>query len=155
MLTRRQFLLASAAAVAGRRLFAAAPPRPRTAPFVITVYKDPSCGCCKKWVKHLTASGFVVMPHDVENIDEIKRTMNVPKALQACHTAIVGHYIVEGHVPADVIKKLVAEKPAVLGIAVPGMPTGSPGMEVEGEPAEHYNVVAFDRNGATRVYAKR
>jgi hypothetical protein len=155
MLSRRQFVLASVATLVGRRTLFASSRVPLPASFVVTVYKDPSCGCCKNWVKHLTANGFVVMPHDVENMDEIKRTMNVPRALEACHTAIVDHYVVEGHVPADVIKKLLAEKPAVLGIAVPGMPTGSPGMEVESGAAQHYNVVAFDRGGKTRVYATR
>src|SRR4051812_32215222 len=126
MPTRRQFILASAAAslaplAAGRKLFAATPPS------VITVYKDAACGCCIKWVKHLSANGFVVMPNDVANMDEIKKNMRVPEKLQSCHTAVVDRYVVEGHVPADVIKKLLAEKPAVQGLAVPGMPMGSPG----------------------------
>jgi len=86
-------------------------------------------------------------------MDDIKRTMNVPASLQSCHTAVVGRYVIEGHVPADLIKKLLAEQAPVLGLAVPGMVTGSPGME--GGQAEHYNVVAFERGGQTRVYAKR
>jgi hypothetical protein len=90
---------------------------------------------------------------DVHNMDEVKQTMNVPSALQSCHTAVVGRYVIEGHVPADVIKKLLAEASPVLGLAVPGMVVGSPGME--GGKAEHYNVVAFERNGKTRVYASR
>jgi hypothetical protein len=83
----------------------------------------------------------------------VKKTMGVPDALQSCHTAVVGKYLIEGHVPADVIKKLLAEMPAVMGLAVPGMPMGSPGME--GSPKERYNVVAFERDGKTRVYTKR
>ena len=148
MTSRREFLVALAAsAVAPRSLLA------RRAPSVITVYKDPGCDCCVKWVKHLSANGFVVSPNDVQNMDEIKRTMNVPTTLQSCHTAVVGRYVIEGHVPADVIKKFLAEKPSALGLAVPGMPIGSPGME--GARAERYNVLAFERNGTTRVYAKR
>jgi hypothetical protein len=148
MPSRRQFLLAVAASsVARKSLFASA------APPVITVYKDPGCQCCAKWVKHLSANGFVVSPRDVTNMDEIKRTMNVPSALQSCHTAVVDRYVIEGHVPADVIKKFLAEKPAALGLAVPGMPTGSPGME--GTPVDHYNVLVFERSGASRIYAKR
>lgn len=148
MPSRREFLVALAAsAVARRSLFA------ERAPSVITVYKDPGCDCCVKWVKHLSANGFVVSPNDVQNMDEIKRTMNVPTTLQSCHTAVVGRYVIEGHVPADVIKKFLAEKPSALGLAVPGMPIGSPGME--GARAERYNVLAFERNGTTRIYAKR
>src|SRR5581483_11767934 len=117
----RSSLLGAAALVVSRRDAHALPPS------VVTVYKDPSCGCCTKWVKHLSANGFVVSPRDVANMDEIKRTMNVPKDLQSCHTAVVDRYVIEGHVPADVIKKMLKEKPDVLGLAVPGMPTGSPG----------------------------
>lgn len=148
MLSRRYFLLSSAAALIVRRDLLA-----ERAPSVVTVYKDPACECCVRWVKHLSANGFVVSVRDVSNMDEIKRTMNVPAALQSCHTGVVGAYVVEGHVPADVIKKFLAEKPASLGLAVPGMPTGSPGME--GGRVDHYDVIAFDRGGKTRVYAKR
>lgn len=148
MPSRRQFVLASAAAVlSGRQLFAKAPPA------VVTVYKDPGCQCCVKWIQHLSSNGFVVTSHDVLKMDEIKKTMLVPAALQSCHTAVVDRYVIEGHVPADVIKKFLAEKPTALGLAVPGMVTGSPGME--GSPVEHYSVIAFDRDGKTRVYARR
>jgi hypothetical protein len=151
MPTRRQFLLASATTaatlVAGRDLFAATPPS------VITVYKSPDCQCCAKWAQHLSKAGFVVMPRDVANMDEIKKTMRVPAELQSCHTAVVDRYVIEGHVPADVIKKLLAEKPAVQGLAVPGMPMGSPGME--GDRTDHYQVLAFNAGGKTLVYAKR
>jgi hypothetical protein len=149
MPTRRQFLAVVAASAVSRVALAEL----TAAPSVITVYKDPGCECCARWVKHLSANGFVVSVHDVLNMNEIKRTMNVPPSLESCHTAVVDKYVVEGHVPADVIKKFLAEKPAMLGLAVPGMPTGSPGME--GAKTERYNVVAFDRNGTSRVYAKR
>ena len=144
----RTSLLSAAATMAGGHRLFAAPPSP-----VVTVYKDPGCECCARWVKHIAGNGFVVSVRDVQNMDEIKRTMNVPSALQSCHTAVVARYVIEGHVPADVIKKFLAEKSAALGLAVPGMPTGSPGME--GGPAEHYKVIAFDRDGKTRVYASR
>jgi len=150
MPSRRQFVIALAAsAVARRAVFAEG----TAAPSVITVYKDAGCECCARWVKHLSTNGFVATVHDVQNMNEIKRTMNVPPSLESCHTAVVDKYVVEGHVPADVIKKFLAEKPALLGLAVPGMPTGSPGME--GARAERYNVLAFERNGTTRIYAKR
>ncbi|MDB4877233.1 MAG: hypothetical protein JWM41_3679 [Gemmatimonadetes bacterium] len=93
------------------------------------------------------------MVRDVGNMDEVKKTMNVPAALQSCHTAVVGRYVIEGHVPADVIKKFLAEQSSSLGLSVPGMVTGSPGME--GARSEHYDVVAFERDGKSRVYAKR
>jgi hypothetical protein len=148
MPSRRAFIATVATSLVARRAIVA-----QKAPSVVTVYKDAGCECCAKWVKHLSASGFVVSPHDVLNMDEIKRTMNVPQALQSCHTAVVDRYVIEGHVPADVIKKFLAEKPSSLGLAVPGMPMGSPGME--GPTAERYNVLAFARNGTTQIYAKR
>ncbi len=148
MQTRRSFLLSAAAlAVTGRRLFAEAPPS------VLTVYKDPNCGCCVKWIEHMSKSGFVVSVRDVSNMDEIKKTMLVPAALQSCHTGVIDKYVIEGHPPADVVKKFLNEKPTTLGLAVPGMPSGSPGME--GGRVDHYDIVAFDREGKTKVYAKR
>ena len=149
MLSRRSFLVSAAAVVAARRpLFAETPPS------VLTVYKDPNCGCCVKWIEHMSKSGFVVSVKDVSNMDEIKQTMHVPAELQSCHTAIVDKYVIEGHVPADVVKKFLAEKPAAQGLAVGGMPMGSPGMEA-GSRVDHYNVMLFDRTGKSRVYAKR
>jgi hypothetical protein len=146
MPTRRDFLTATAALLVSRRLFA----EPAAALPVITVYKDAGCGCCNEWVKHLSANGFVVNPQDVLKVDDIKRSMIVPEALWSCHTAVVDRYVVEGHVPARDIKKLLAEKPAIQGLAVPGMPNGSPGMEQGGRDA--YDVVAFTRDGKTRVF---
>ena len=92
---------------------------------------------------------------DVPDPDVYRASRGVPASLAACHTAVVDGYVVEGHVPADVIDRLLDERPNVVGIAVPGMPVGSPGMEMPGRPAEHYNVLAFDRSGATVVYATR
>lgn len=118
-----------------------------------TVYKSPTCGCCAKWVDHLRRHGFRVEVHDTTDLEPIKARHGVPSALQSCHTAIVGDYVIEGHVPADVIQRLLRERPAVAGMAVPGMPMGSPGME--GPYREEYDVVAFTRDGSTHVYAKR
>lgn len=119
----------------------------------IKVYKDPSCGCCKEWVKHLEANGFKVETMDMPDMSMVKQKYGVTPGIEACHTAIVGDYVVEGHVPADVIKQMLKEKPAIAGLAVPGMPQGSPGME--GSTKERYNVLTFDRAGRTTVYAQR
>lgn len=152
MPTRRQFLLAAAAAPLAPAMFRRKLLAEAAAP-VITVYKDPSCGCCVKWIEHLSKNGFVAMPVDVKNMDDVKKKMRVPEKLQSCHTAMVDHYVIEGHVPADVIKKALAEKPDFAGLAVPGMPMGSPGME--GGKKDKYDVVGFTPDGKTKVYASR
>lgn len=125
----------------------------RTKPVAIKVYKTPQCGCCKAWVKHLRDNGFAVETMDMPDLSLVKQKYGVKPALQSCHTAIVNGYVVEGHVPADVIVKLLRERPAVAGVAVPGMPMGSPGME--GGSKQAYDVLTFDRAGRTRVYAHR
>jgi hypothetical protein len=119
----------------------------------VTVYKTATCGCCSKWVEHLRSAGFPVVAHDVENLDEIKAQQGVPLALRSCHTALVDGYLVEGHVPAPVIERLLRERPRVTGLAVPGMPVGSPGME--GEHPERYAVLAFDGSGRVTVYSQQ
>jgi hypothetical protein len=119
---------------------------------VITVYKDPSCGCCKNWIAHLIKHGYRVDAKDSPNMTEIKRTLGVPTGLTACHTAMVNGYLIEGHVPAADIDRLLAQKPKVAGLAVPGMPAGSPGME--GASAQRYQVLTFDNTGKTTVFAK-
>ena len=148
-LNRRDFLFRLAVAP----IVTALPPRRARPP--MTVYKTPTCGCCKKWVEHLEKSGYKVTAHDVPDVGVYKKRYGVPDSLGSCHTAIVSSgYIVEGHVPADVIDKLIAQAPKdVIGLAVPGMPAGSPGME--GGAAEKYDIVAFDKAGKTRVFAKR
>lgn len=123
------------------------------APTEITVYKTPTCGCCSKWVDHLKEHGFVVTAKDIPDLTALKKHYGVTQQLASCHTAFVGGYVVEGHVPADLITRLLKEKPKVKGIAVPGMPMGSPGME--GPRADRYDVVTFDSAGKTAVYAKR
>ncbi len=130
----------------------AAPAAPGVLP-VITVYKSPSCGCCTLWVDHVKEAGFEVVVNDIHDLSEIKAGAGVPARLQSCHTAIVDGYALEGHVPADLIQRMLAERPAVAGLAVPGMPMGSPGME--GPRKDPYDVVTFDAKGETTVYAKR
>lgn len=119
----------------------------------ITVYKTPTCGCCAKWIAHLKTAGFTVVAHDTDDMSAVRERFGVPFRLGSCHTARVGGYMIEGHVPADLIQKLLAEHPAVVGIAVPGMVTGSPGME--GSNPVPYDVVAWDRTGRTWVFARR
>lgn len=126
---------------------------PAPAAPIMTVYKSASCGCCSKWIDHVRAAGFSVTAYDTDDLVSVMTSMGVPPPLASCHTAKVGNYVIEGHVPADLIKKLIADHPAILGIAVPGMVTGSPGME--GPNPQHYNVIAWDRSGKTTVYARR
>jgi len=120
----------------------------------LVVYKSPTCGCCSNWVDHVKAAKFDVEVHDVDNIGAVKQKHGVPAELASCHTCLIDGYVIEGHVPADVIEKLLSEKPKIAGIAVPGMPVGSPGMEM-GNRKDPYNVVAFEKNGKTSIYAKR
>jgi len=135
--TRRSVLALLAAAPALGTGFAA-----RAAPDqVVTVHKDPSCGCCAGWVKHLEGAGFTAKVIETRNLDPLKRRLGVPDDLAACHTAEVAGYVIEGHVPAAAIRRLLQEKPSATGLAVPGMPVGSPGME--GGTPEHYDVVLF------------
>jgi hypothetical protein len=117
----------------------------------VTVYKDPGCGCCKSWIQHLIKHGYRVDAKDTPEMTEIKRTLGVPDRLSACHTAVVNGYLIEGHVPAADIARLLKEKPKVAGLAVPGMPTGSPGME--GPRTQHYQVLSFDKSGKTKIFA--
>jgi hypothetical protein len=123
-------------------------------PTPITVYKSSTCGCCAKWVDHLRANGFDPRVHDEEDMDAIKDQMGVPKGVRSCHTALVGKFLIEGHVPAGDIQRLLKEHPAVAGLAVPGMPSSAPGMAVPGAPAEPYEVVSFTSDGAGPVYAR-
>ena len=134
-------------------LIAAVPATPTPPPPTIAVYKSPSCGCCAKWVDHLKTSGFQVTVHDQDDLTETRATLGVPRALGSCHTAVVGSYVIEGHVPADLIQRILKERPAVRGLAVPGMPAGSPGME--GGRQDRYEVLTFQRDGKTAVYASR
>lgn len=119
----------------------------------ITVYKDPNCGCCHSWVEHLRKHGFEVLVRDTNDVSGVKRAGRVPDRLQTCHTAFVSGYVVEGHVPAADIRRMLDEKPRIAGIGVAGMPAGSPGMETSGR-ADKYDVIAFNRDGTTRVFSR-
>jgi len=134
----------------GAALAAAAPVRAAGLPQA-TVHRDPSCGCCGAWVEHLRRAGFPVAVVETGDVDAVKRRLGVPADLAACHTAEVGGYVIEGHVPAGAVRRLLAEKPVALGLAVPGMPVGSPGME--GSPPETYEVVLFG-TGGRRTFAR-
>jgi len=118
---------------------------------LITVHKDPNCGCCSGWVQHLQKAGFVTKVLETRDIDTVKRRLGVPDDLAACHTAEVSGYVIEGHVPAAALRRFLTEKPNATGLAVPGMPVGSPGME-GGDP-ETYEVVMFGPGGR-RAYMR-
>ena len=124
------------------------------APPTLTVYKDPSCGCCTKWVEHLRANGLAPAVKDRTDMDAFKDSLGIPGPLRSCHTAVAGKYVIEGHVPAADVKRFLSAPPkSVIGLAVPGMPVGSPGMEQRGR-TDRYDVMAFTARGTTHVYAK-
>lgn len=118
----------------------------------VSVFKNAACGCCNGWVDHMREAGFDVEAHDVGNLTEVKVASGVPGHMASCHTAHIDGYTIEGHVPADVIQRLLAERPDIEGLAVPGMPIGSPGME--GPNPQPYEVFAFDADGNTTVFAE-
>ncbi|MBT8128904.1 MAG: DUF411 domain-containing protein [Gammaproteobacteria bacterium] len=118
----------------------------------ITVYKSPTCGCCSKWVRHLQDNGFVVEAIDRNDMNTVKLESGIPRQLASCHTAIIGGYLIEGHVPAADIRRLLEERPAVAGLTAPGMPMGSPGME--GHKKDKYDVLTFTRSGDTTVFSR-
>lgn len=128
------------------------PPATKGQPFVV-VYKNPSCGCCSKWVKHLQANGFVVEVQDVPDVSVVRDKLDIPAALGSCHTAMINGYVIEGHVPAADIRRLLAEKPAAKGLIVPGMPLGSPGME-DGDTHQPYSVILLNRDNSQRVFSE-
>jgi len=119
----------------------------------IAVTKDPNCSCCSGWVDHLKQAGFPVEVIETPDINRVKVRLGVPQSLAACHTGEVAGYVIEGHVPAGGIKRLLAEKPQAKGLAVPGMPIGSPGMEVDGAEPETYEVILFG-SGGQRIFAR-
>lgn len=148
MLTRRLFL-------AGLTVGTLAPfgsARAQALPKIV-VTKDPSCGCCGAWADHLKEAGFAVDVVESPQVNRLKVRLGVPSELASCHTAEVAGYVIEGHVPADAIKRLLIEKPAAKGLAVPGMPVGSPGMEVPGTTPDRYEVVLFGPSGQ-RTFAR-
>jgi len=146
-LSRRGLLLGAAAFGLSRPASAA-----ETLPKMI-VTRDPNCGCCGNWVMHVKAAGFRVEVVEVADVGPLKTRLGVPDALGSCHTVEVGGYVVEGHVPAEAIKRLLAERPKATGLAVAGMPVGSPGMEVPGQAPDTYEVVVFSA-GRQNVFAR-
>ncbi len=147
-LSRRRFVATLGAA------FMIAPVRPlAAADTTITVTKDPSCGCCTAWADHLKANGFAVKIVEDPQINRMKARLGVPSDLASCHTAEVEGYVIEGHVPASAIRRLLAQRPKAKGLAVPGMPVGSPGMEVPGTAPEIYAVMMFGPEG-NKVFAR-
>lgn len=143
---KRRKLLAAALAAAALPLHATTKP-------LVEVWKDPNCGCCKDWVVHLEANGFQVKVNDTGNTAARKR-VGLPDKLGSCHTALVSGYVVEGHVPARDIQRMLRERPKALGLAVPGMPVGSPGMDgpIYGNRKDRYDVLLVNTDGSTRVY---
>ena len=123
-------------------------------PTSITVYKSRTCGCCAKWVDHLRAEGFKPQVHDEEDMDRLKDELGVPQALRSCHTAVVGSYLIEGHVPAADIRQLLSDHPKAGGLAVPGMPPGTPGMAESDAAVGGFEVLAFQPDGSTRIFAR-
>ena len=119
----------------------------------IVVSKTPTCGCCGAWVEHLEKAGFTTEVHNLDNLNAIKERVGVPYGMGSCHTAEVDSYFIEGHVPADDIKRLLREKPDAKGLTVPGMPLGSPGMEVPSGQVDRYEVILVGKDGKTSVFA--
>jgi hypothetical protein len=158
MITRRDWVASLTRTVgAGLAIGVFLPRRSRAATVVsstVTVYKDPSCGCCTKWVTHLRAAGMHPVVHDRSDMDALKDSLAIPAALRSCHTAVAGRYVIEGHVPAEDLKRLLATAPrGIVGIAVPDMPAGAPGMEMAGR-ADPYDVIAFTTDGSTKLFAR-
>jgi len=146
MLKRRVFIGQLAAVVTMSAFSAHAEDAP-----LMKVYKSPTCGCCSKWVEHMRDAGFEVETSNVRDVGVYKREYGLPPELASCHIGIVDGYVVEGHVPADDVIRMLKEKPAIKGIAVPGMPIGSPGME--GPNPDRYETLSFDANGTIEVFA--
>jgi hypothetical protein len=124
-------------------------------PIPMSVYKSPSCGCCVNWINYMRANGFDPKVQDVPNIGALKLKLGVKPEFASCHTTEVGGYVVEGHVPVDVVQRLLKERPKIAGLAVPNMPAGSPGMEMPDGRKERYDILAFTSDGKTTVYDKR
>lgn len=147
-LPRRRLLAGAAIA-----LFAAALPASAEQPQKMTIYKSPACGCCQAWAEHVKAAGFATEVIERGGLTSLKDQHAIPQKLRSCHTALIEGYVIEGHVPASAIRKLLAERPQAAGLAASGMPIGSPGMEVEGSPPEIYDVVLFGK-GVERSFAR-
>ena len=147
-------LLAAPAVAAAQQPAATSPVPSAGALPVVEVHRNASCGCCLKWVEHLREAGFQVNVHVSDDMQALKRRLGVPDAQRSCHTAQVGGYFVEGHVPAADVRRLLAERPAARGLAVPGMPLGSPGMETPDGTRQPYTVELVAADGTARTYAE-
>jgi hypothetical protein len=147
-MNRRLLLSAVAAAAAA----ASVPALAATSLPQIEVFKNPDCGCCGAWVDHLKAAGFPVKVHETPDTSAVRKRHGIPNELGSCHTGVVAGYALEGHVPADEIKRLLAKKPSAAGLSVPGMPVGSPGMEV-GSRKDPFQVLLIDKAGRSSVFA--
>ena len=146
----KSLIFAVALLVAAPAVHAQQKPAPTTPQ--LTVYKSPTCGCCAKWVELMQANGFAATVTNMPDVTPVKIKHGVPRQLVSCHTTLVGGYVIEGHVPVEDVRRLLKEKPAnVIGLAAPGMPAGSPGMDVPNSPP--YDVLSFDKNGGTKIYA--
>ena len=143
--------LTTAGALAGKTLAALPPHRLAAGATEITVYRSASCGCCKAWEEYLRKNGFTVKDIVQDDLSAIKAESGVTGKLASCHTALVGGYVVEGHVPAADIQRMLSEKPKIVGITAPGMPGAGPGMDSGKDP---YEVLTFDAKGNTTVWAK-
>jgi hypothetical protein len=119
----------------------------------MVVYSSPTCGCCGDWVSYMESHGYTATVENVQDLAAVKEEHNVPRTMQSCHTAIIDGYIIEGHVPVEDVERLLHEQPDVVGIAVPGMPVGSPGMEIEGAELQPFAVMTFDAAGNTEMYS--
>ncbi len=153
MISRRTWLTrtggAALLALAGRRSLAAAVLAKPT----LIIYKDPSCGCCGQWIDYVRANGFAAEVHNDTAMDAVKTRLGVPASMRSCHTAQIGGYLVEGHVPVADMQRMLKERPKIMGLATPGMPMSAPGMLQPGARVMPYDVMAFQRIGSARVYA--
>lgn len=146
--TRRTVLMAMTATLAAGCARAAAATE-------MVIYKTPWCGCCKGWVTHMTNAGFKPTVIEIEDLGPIRQKHGVPFPLSSCHTGLVGGYVIEGHVPAADVRRLLQERPKAIGLTVPGMPLGSPGMESPAGDVEAYDtLLLLDSNGGTRIFAR-
>jgi len=119
----------------------------------IIMYKSPNCECCDGWAKHLRKAGFTVKVNKRDDMDAIKAANGVPEKLASCHTALIGGYVIEGHVPASDVERLLKERPDIVGLTAPGMPMKSPGMQAVGKQPKNYDVLAFSKDGTSKVFS--
>jgi hypothetical protein len=152
-MARRALRFLTTALLVGSTVALQAQSSKRAAPVAAKVYLSPTCGCCGKWADHMKAAGFAVTREVTAELDSVPARARVPERLRSCHTAVIENYLVEGHIPADVVRQLLKERPRIVGIAAPGMPLGSPGMESPNP--QPYVIVAFRADGTGYEFARR